>query len=103
MTTAQTVIAIFVLLNLMTFCVYWWDKEAARDGNWRVSETTLIQLAFLGGSIGAVAAQQLLGHKTRKEPFRSRLRLIVILHIVTLCAWLAVMALDISTLKERFL
>jgi uncharacterized membrane protein YsdA (DUF1294 family) len=92
MTTAQTIIAIFVLLNLMTFCVYWWDKEAARDGDWRVSEATLIQLAFLGGSIGAVAAQQLLRHKTRKEPFRSRLRLIVILHILVLGGCLALRA-----------
>ncbi len=99
MTTAQTVIAIYLLLNLMTFCVYWWDKQAARDGNWRVSEATLIQLAFLGGSVGAVAAQQLLRHKTRKEPFRSRLMVIVILHIIALSVWLATTVLDIGNFK----
>nr|KZA97508.1 hypothetical protein A4A59_04610 [Rhizobium leguminosarum] len=41
---------------------------------------SLLFLALIGGSLGAVAAQQLLRHKTRKEPFRSILAAILILH-----------------------
>ena len=42
----------------------------------RIPEKTLLRLAILGGTSGAMAAQQLLRHKTRKEPFRTQLWLI---------------------------
>ena len=80
MDTTATLLIIFLLLNIMTFCLYWWDKEAARSGRWRVSEAQLLQFAFLGGSLGAFTAQRLLRHKTRKEPFRTQLMAILILH-----------------------
>lgn len=80
MGTTTTLLIIFLLLNVVTFCLYWWDKEAARDGHWRVSEARLLQFALFGGSLGAVAAQRLLRHKTRKEPFRTQLMAILILH-----------------------
>ena len=80
MTTTTTLLIIFLFVNVVTFCVFWWDKEAARDGHWRVSEARLLQFAFIGGSLGAFAAQRLLRHKTRKEPFRTQLMTILILH-----------------------
>ena len=80
MGTTATLFVIFLLFNVVTFCLYWWDKEAARDGHWRVSEARLLQFAFLGGSLGAFAAQRLLRHKTRKEPFRTQLMAILIIH-----------------------
>ena len=80
MNTATALLILFLLFNVVTFCLFWWDKEAARDGHWRVSEARLLQFAFFGGSLGAVAAQRILRHKTRKEPFRTRLMAILILH-----------------------
>jgi uncharacterized membrane protein YsdA (DUF1294 family) len=73
---------IYLLLNLAVYCVYWWDKQAAIEGGWRVRESTLLMLAFIGGSIGAIMAQRILRHKTRKEPFRTILALIASLHVV---------------------
>lgn len=67
--TILTLAAIAFLYNTVVFCVYWRDKQAARDGNWRVKESTLLLLAFAGGGPGAFAAQKLLRHKTRKPPF----------------------------------
>lgn len=75
-----TLLAMFLLVNLVTFCVYWWDKEAARDGHRRIPEARLLQLAVIGGSLGALAAQRILRHKTHKEPFRTQLMAILILH-----------------------
>ena len=70
-----------VAINFLTFLVFWRDKEAARAGKWRVREGTLLGLAVVGGSIGAIAAQRLLRHKTCKEPFRTALPAIVVFHI----------------------
>ena len=86
MDTIATLLIILVLFNIVTFCLYWWDKEAARSGRWRVSEAQLLQSAFLGGSLGAFAAQRLLRHKTRKEPFRTQLMAILILHALLIPA-----------------
>ena len=88
MGTTTTLLIIFLLLNVVTFCLYWRDKEAARDGHWRVSEARLLQFALFGGSLGAVAAQRLLRHKTRKEPFRTQLMAILILHVALVPATL---------------
>lgn len=80
MTICLSLIVLFTALNIMTFCVFWWDKAAACNGGWRIAESKLLSLAFFGGSLGAFAAQRLLRHKTRKEPFRTRLAAILILH-----------------------
>lgn len=76
-----------VLINLACFCLFWWDKEAARKGKWRVPENRLLTLAFFGGSPGALIAQRLLRHKACKEPFRTMLLLITALHIAVLVIW----------------
>ena len=47
------------------------DKAAAKSGQWRVSESTLLSLGLLGGWPGAIVAQQVLRHKSSKASFRS--------------------------------
>lgn len=81
---------IYLVLNAATFITYAWDKRSAAGNTWRVRENTLLWLAFVGGSLGAVGAQQILRHKTRKEPFRTHLERIVILHLGLLAIWLFV-------------
>ena len=46
-------VALFVLINLMTFMLFGLDKLCAEAGAWRISEGTLLAWAFFGGSIGA--------------------------------------------------
>lgn len=74
--------------NLAAFAAFGLDKRLAQAGAWRISENTLLGLALVGGSIGAVGAQQLFRHKTRKEPFRTTLYGIVLLQIVGVGLWL---------------
>jgi uncharacterized membrane protein YsdA (DUF1294 family) len=65
------VVCYLLAMNLWAFTAFWEDKRAARLGQRRTPERTLLMLALIGGTSGAIAAQQLLRHKTRKEPFRS--------------------------------
>lgn len=66
-----------VILNVACFLAFAWDKRCAQRGQQRVRERTLLCLAGFGGSFGALAGQCYLRHKTRKQPFRGRLRRIV--------------------------
>ncbi|GGE05143.1 hypothetical protein GCM10011529_09410 [Polymorphobacter glacialis] len=71
-------VALYLLaMNLVAYIAFAIDKRrAAQFGRHRVRripESTLLGLAALGGSIGAIAAQQRLRHKTSKQPFAMRL------------------------------
>ena len=79
--SALSVAAVLGAINVLTFLVFWRDKQAARAGGWRVRESTLLGLAALGGSLGAFAAQRMFRHKTRKEPFRTALPVLLALHV----------------------
>lgn len=53
----------FILINLAAFLIYGLDKWKAKKGRWRISEISLISLALLGGSIGALLAIKVFKHK----------------------------------------
>ena len=68
------------LAELGVFALFWFDKARARSHGRRVPEASLLQAAVFGG-LGAWFAQHLLRHKTRKEPFRTRLGGVILLHM----------------------
>jgi uncharacterized membrane protein YsdA (DUF1294 family) len=74
----------FVGINVMTFIAFRTDKRAAERGLRRTPESTLLTMAMIGGTPGAITGQQVLRHKTRKEPFRSLLWLIACAQLVAL-------------------
>ena len=74
------VFAACVLLSMFTFVVYAVDKSSARNGTWRISESTSHFLSLTGGWPGALVAQQVLRHKTRKQSFRFVFWITVILN-----------------------
>lgn len=71
----------WLIINSATYLMFKLDKARAIGEFYRVSETALLGLAFGGGSIGAKLSQRRFRHKTRKEPFRSTLNLICVLHL----------------------
>lgn len=69
--TRLLVTVIYALMSVLAFALYGADKAAARSGRWRTPEATLHLVALLGGWPGALAAQRVFRHKTRKQPFRA--------------------------------
>ncbi len=79
-----SLLAVFVLAltNLATFAAFGIDKRLAEAGERRISEATLLQMAFFGGSIGAYAGRHVFRHKTRKQPFSSNLFHVVVIQML---------------------
>lgn len=73
----QIVITYLVLINAAAFVLMLADKQKARRGAWRIPEATLLGVAVLGGSIGAIAGMQLFRHKTQHWKFKLGLPLIL--------------------------
>ena len=60
----------FVAINIITFIAYARDKRLAKKSNARrIPEKTLLLLAAIGGSIGALIAMYTLRHKTLHKKF----------------------------------
>ncbi|NVK20901.1 MAG: DUF1294 domain-containing protein [Kangiellaceae bacterium] len=68
-------------MSLITFVAYWLDKSAAKKNAWRIPEKTLHILSLACDWPGALFGQQLLRHKTQKQPFRAIFWLTVALNI----------------------
>lgn len=89
----------YVTLSLIAFGCYASDKSAARRGAWRIPESTLQLLALLGGWPGALAAQRLLRHKTRKLSFQLVFWLAVAANLAAL-GWL--LSIDAAWLPGKW-
>ena len=71
-----------IVINVVTFLVYGIDKWKAKQGSWRISEATLLILAVIGGSIGALLGMKVWRHKTQHKKFKYGLPLILIIQII---------------------
>ena len=70
-----------IFINIVTFLVYGIDKWKAKQGSWRISEATLLMLAVIGGTIGALLGMQVWRHKTMHKKFKYGLPLILLAQI----------------------
>jgi uncharacterized membrane protein YsdA (DUF1294 family) len=64
------ILYLYLAVSALTFLVYAKDKWTARRNRWRTQESTLHTLALIGGWPGALIAQQILRHKSRKNAFQ---------------------------------
>ncbi|WP_082378909.1 DUF1294 domain-containing protein [Marinagarivorans algicola] len=75
---------VYALLSLMAYVLYWKDKRAAINNQWRIPENTLHMCAVLGGWPGAMLAQQSFRHKTQKIRFRIVFWFTVVINLMLL-------------------
>lgn len=78
------VLGLYVGMSVLAIGMYYIDKSAAKEGSYRISENTLHILSLLGGWPGALYAQQLLRHKSRKTSFRVVFWLTVVINLSVL-------------------
>ena len=69
-------------MSLFSIWQYSRDKHNAQSGAWRIPEKQLHAVELLGGWPGALLAQQLLRHKTKKASYQGVFWLIVLVHQV---------------------
>lgn len=81
-------LALYPSVSLLALVCYGIDKQRALAGQWRTPESTLHLLEALGGWPGALLAQQLYRHKTRKFEYQAVFWLIVIAHQALWLDWL---------------
>ena len=79
---ANALLYYLIVINVLTFFVYGIDKWKAKQGNWRISEATLLILAVIGGSIGALLGMKVWRHKTQHKKFKYGVPAILIIQII---------------------
>ena len=71
----------FIIINIITFLTFGFDKHRAVRHKWRVREATLFILSIAGGAAGGLIAMYLFHHKTRKWYFKWGIPLILVIQI----------------------
>ena len=80
--TLTSIVFYFLLgINLLTFLAFGIDKWKAKRGRWRVPEATLMMMAALGGSVGALLGMRVFRHKTQHKKFTIGVPLILLVQI----------------------
>ncbi len=78
---AWLILGVDVVVSAATVLAYRGDKLAARQRRWRTEESALHLMAIGGGWPGALFAQRLYHHKTRKVSFQIVFWITVVLNI----------------------
>ena len=81
-TQGDALLIYLVVINVVTFFLFGFDKWKAKQSKWRIPEATLLGMAAIGGSIGAWLGMKVWHHKTLHKKFRYGIPLILIAQIV---------------------
>jgi len=71
-----------LFINLFSLIIMYIDKNNARKHRWRISESSLFSLGFLGGSIGLLTGMYVLRHKTKHSKFTLGIPMILLFNLL---------------------
>ena len=77
-------IIMYTIWNFITFVLMGIDKYKAEHHKWRISEATLILVAFLMGGVGSYLGSQFFRHKTQKTKFKILLPLSILCNCIVI-------------------
>lgn len=86
-TNTSTIILYLLAINIAASIAFGIDKYKAKRDKWRIPESTLLTMAVLGGSIGALAGMKIWRHKTLHNKFRIGIPVILALQIIVIIWW----------------
>lgn len=69
MDNIKYIVIYLLIINIIAFVMFFMDKQKAKKDKWRIKESTLHIVGFMGGIIGSIAAMILFHHKTKKPKF----------------------------------
>ena len=85
------ILILYLAASAAAVIAYGVDKSAAQTGRWRTAERTLHVLGLIGGWPGALIAQSVFHHKSRKPSFQAALLATIALNCgALLWYWLVV-------------
>ena len=76
----DSLITYLLIVNAAAFLFMLADKQKAKANAWRIPEATLLGIAAIGGSLGALVAMRLFRHKTKHPKFFVGLPVLLVLH-----------------------
>lgn len=71
-----------VVINALALALMLLDKYKAKKNLWRIPEATLMGVAAIGGSLGAIIGMRLFRHKTKHLKFSIGLPVLLVIHIL---------------------
>lgn len=71
-----------IFINIISFLSMFIDKKKAIKRKWRIKETTLFSLSFIGGSLGVLLGIYSFRHKTKHIKFTLGIPLILIVQVL---------------------
>lgn len=83
----DALIIYLILINAAAALLMLTDKHRAQKKQWRIPESTLLTIAAIGGSFGALLSMHLIRHKTKHIKFAVGLPILFALHVLLL-SWL---------------
>ncbi len=69
------------LINILGFLLMYIDKQNAINNKWRISETSLLSLSIVGGSIGIYIGMNKFRHKTKHNKFKIGIPIIIFIQV----------------------
>ena len=74
----------FIIINLLSFSIMWYDKKKAKKNEWRISEKALFLFALFLGGIGIYSGMYKFRHKTKHLKFMIGIPIVIILNGITI-------------------
>lgn len=71
-----------LLINIITFGLFAWDKRQAMLKGWRISENQLLMCGFIGGALGGIISMYLFRHKVKRLKFSLGMIFLLCLQII---------------------
>lgn len=71
-------------INVLGFLTMGMDKKRAKQHKWRISERTLLGIAFAGGGVGIWSGMKVFHHKTRHRRFYIGVPFVIVCEIILL-------------------